>query len=108
MAAATEVRALLAGTSLPDDLVDSLLEGASPLWLLGQAPEQVAADLALCHPPLRSDEVRVIAQPLAGGSGHKVSLVAPDRPGLLARTAGALAASGLTITAAAASSWPLR
>lgn len=106
VASATEVRALLAGTSLPADLVDSLLEGASPLWLLGQAPEQVAADLALCHPPLREGEVRVIAQPLAGGGGHKVSVAAPDRPGLLAGTAGALAASGLSITAAAASSWP--
>jgi len=105
MAAATEVRALLAGTSLPDDLVDSLLEGASPLWLLGQAPEQVAADLALCHPPLRSGEVRVIAHPLGDGSGHKVSVVTPDRPGLLAGSAGALAGSGLTITAAAASTW---
>lgn len=106
MAASAEVRELLAGTSLPAELVDSLLDGASPFWLLGQAAEQVAADLALCHPPLRADEVRVIAQPLLAGGGHKVSVVAADRPGLLAGTAGALAASGLTITAAAASSWP--
>ncbi|MEO5679961.1 MAG: ACT domain-containing protein [Acidimicrobiales bacterium] len=105
MAAATEVRALLAGTSLPDDLVQSLVEGASPLWLLGQAPEQVAGDLVLCHPPLVPGEVRVIAHPVVGG-GHKVSVVAPDRPGLLAGTAGALAASGLSITAVAASAWP--
>lgn len=114
MATTTEVRELLAGTSLPADLVDALLEGASPLWLLGQAPEQVAGDLALCHPALLPGEVRAIAHPLdsaarTGGDGsisHKVSVVAPDRPGLMAGTAGALAAHGLTILAAAASSWP--
>lgn len=106
MATTTEVRELLAGTSLPDDLVDTLLGGASPLWLLGQAPDHVAGDLALCHPPLRPGEVRAIAHPLGQGGSHKVSVAAPDRPGLLAGTAGALAASGLTILAAAASSWP--
>ncbi len=106
MATTAEVRELLAGTSLPADLVDSLLDGASPLWLLGQSPDQVAGDLALCHPALRPGEVRAIAHPLEGGVSHKVSVVAPDRPGLMAGTAGALAAHGLTIVAAAASSWP--
>ena len=106
MATTAEVRGLLAGTSLPCNLVEALLDGASPLWLLGQAPEQVAGDLALCHPALRPGEVRAIAHPLEGGASHKVSVVAPDRPGLLAGTAGALAAHGLTITAAAASAWP--
>ena len=106
MTAAVEVRELLAGTSLPADLVRSLIEGASPLWLLGQSAEQVASDLALCHPALGPDEVRVIVHPLAEPRDHKVSVVAPDRPGLLAGTAGALAAAGLTIRAAAASSWP--
>lgn len=83
-----------------------LLVGASPLWLLGQSAEQVAGDLALCHPALRSGEIRAIAHPLEGGASHKVSVVAPDRPGLLAGTAGALAAHGLTITVATASTWP--
>jgi len=106
MATTTEVRDLLAGTSLPGDLVDALLAGASPLWLLGQAPDQVASDLALCHPALRPGEVRAIAHPLEGGDSHKVCVVAPDRPGLMAGTAGALALHGLTILAAAASSWP--
>lgn len=106
MTTTSEVRGLLAGTTVPHDLVDALLDGASPLWLLGQAPEQVAADLALCHPALRPGEVRAIARPLDGGGSHKVSVVAPDRPGLMAGTAGALAAHGLTIIAAAASAWP--
>src|SRR5215213_973486 len=91
---------------MPSDLVETLIEGASPLWLLGQAPEQAAADLALCHPALRPGEVRAMAQPLESGEGHKVTVVAADRPGLMAGTAGALAAQGLTIAAAAASSWP--
>lgn len=106
MTTSAEVRELLAGTSLPRDLVEALLAGASPLWLLGQAPDQVAADLALCHPALRPGEVRAIAHPCDGGAGHKVSVVSPDRPGLMAGTAGALAAHGLTILAAAASAWP--
>ena len=106
MATATQVRDLLAGTSLPADLVDTLLEQASPLWLLGQAPDQVAADLALCYPPLRPGEVRAIAHPLEGSTGHKVSVVAPDRPGLMAGAAGALAAHGLTIVAATGSAFP--
>jgi UTP:GlnB (protein PII) uridylyltransferase len=106
VATATQVRELLAGTSMPAELVDSLIDGASPLWLLGQSPEQVAADLALCHPPLRPGEVRAIAHPLDSGEGHKVAVVAADRPGLMAGTAGALAAHGLTIVAAAASCWP--
>jgi len=106
VATTTEVRELLAGTSLPADLVESLLEGASPLWLLGQPADQLAGDLALCHPALRPGEVRAIAHPLEASSSHKVSVVAPDRPGLMAGTAGALAIHGLTIVAAAASSWP--
>lgn len=111
MTTTAEVRDLLEGTSLPRDLVDTLLDGASPMWLLGQAPEQVAADLALCHPPLLPGEVRAIAHPLEssarGSAGtHKVSVVAPDRPGLMAGMAGALATHGLTILAAAGSTWP--
>lgn len=106
MATATQVRDLLVGTSLPPELVDDLIDGASPLWLLGQAPEQAAGDLALCHPALRPGEVRAMAHPLERGDGHKVTVVAADRPGLLAGTAGALAGHGLTIVAAAASAWP--
>jgi [protein-PII] uridylyltransferase len=106
VATATQVRDLLAGTSMPAELVDSLIDGASPLWLLGQPPEQAAADLALCHPALRPGEVRAIAHPLDSGDGHKVAVVAADRPGLMAGTAGALAAHGLTIVSAAASAWP--
>ena len=105
MATATEVRGLLDGTSLPSTLVGTLLDGASALWLMGEPAEQVAGDLALCHPALRRGEVRAIARPLEDGA-HKVSVVAPDRPGLLAGTAGALAAHGLSITSASASTWP--
>jgi glycine cleavage system regulatory protein len=105
MATVTQVRDLLVGTSLPDPLVRTLLDGASALWLMGEPDEQVAADLALCHPPLRSGEVRAFARPLQGGQ-HKVSVVAPDRPGLLAGTAAALATQGLSVTSASGSAWP--
>ena len=72
---------------------------------MGEADEQVAADLALCHPPLRMGEVRAIARPLQSGQ-HKVSVVAPDRPGLLAGTAAALASQGLSVSCASGSAWP--
>lgn len=106
MATENQVRELLSGTSMPGDLIDTLIDRASPLWLLGQSPEQAASDLALCHPALRQGEVRAMAHPLESGEGHKVVVVAADRPGLMAVTAGALTAQGLTILAAAASCWP--
>jgi hypothetical protein len=105
MATVTQVRDLLVGTSLPAPLVRTLLDGASALWLMGEADEQVAADLAMCHPPLRMGEVRAIARPLQSGQ-HKVSVVAPDRPGLLAGTAAALATQGLSVACASGSAWP--
>jgi UTP:GlnB (protein PII) uridylyltransferase len=105
MATVAQVRDLLDGTSLPPPLVRRLLDGASALWLMGEADEQVAADLALCHPPLRSGEVRAIARPLSGDQ-HKVSVVAPDRHGLLAGTAAALAGQGLSVARASGSAWP--
>ena len=62
MATASDVRDLLASTTLPMELIDDLLAGASATWLMGEPAEVLAADLALCHPPLGPEEVRAAAQ----------------------------------------------
>src|SRR5581483_193117 len=103
MATTAEVRDLLATTSLPGALVDELLEQASAAWLVGEPAEALAADLALCHPPLADAEVRAVVHPTAAPGTWRVCIVAEDRPGLLARAAGVLAAGGLTVLSASGS-----
>lgn len=109
MATTGDVRTLLGGTSLPGPLVDELLDQASATWLIGERAEVLAADLALCHPPLANDEVRAIALPTAGPEvGWRLALLAQDRPGLLARAAGALSVAGLDISSASGTTFPSR
>src|SRR4051794_10481868 len=108
MATTAEVRDLLATTSLPPDLVDELLEQASAAWLVGEPATALAADLALCHPPLAGEEVRAVVHPTAAPATWRVCVVAHDRPGLLAGAAGALATRGLSIISASGSLWPGR
>ncbi|MDQ1404249.1 MAG: hypothetical protein QOG03_2565 [Actinomycetota bacterium] len=105
MAGVDEIRSLLAMTTVPPPLVDELLLRAPELWLAGESPDVIAGDVALCHPALGISEVRVqvTAVPLAGVL--RVSLLARDRPGLLAATTGALAADGLSVVQAAAMTW---
>src|SRR5207302_3307749 len=54
------------------------------LWLMSAAPAVLAGDLALCHPKLRRDEVRAVARSIAGSDRVRLTVVAADRPGLLA------------------------
>src|SRR3954462_15175959 len=108
MATTAEVRDLLATTSLPSDLVDELLEQASAAWLMGEPATALAADLALCHPPLGGEEVRAVVHPTADPATWRLCVVAHDRPGLLAGAAGALATRGLSIISASGSLSPAR
>jgi pimeloyl-ACP methyl ester carboxylesterase/predicted amino acid-binding ACT domain protein len=104
-ASAGEIAQLLEGTSLPAEAVGGLLADASPLWLMSESPSVLAADLALCHPALAPDEVRASGQELITG-GYRLTVVAPDRPGLLADTAAVLAAEGVSVRSASAMTWP--
>ena len=108
MATVAEVRGLLASTTVPDDLIDDLLSSAAATWLMGASAESVAMDLALCHPPLAQEEVRARVETVSRPAHWQLNLVAHDRPGLLARTAGALALHGLSIEQASATTWPDR
>jgi [protein-PII] uridylyltransferase len=73
------------------------------------APASVlAVDVALCRPKLRRGELRAVARPIEGASSVRLTVVATDRPGLLADTAGVLATHRLSITEASAATWPAR
>jgi hypothetical protein len=106
VASAADVRELLAPTTLPAPLVDALLDGATVTWLLGEPADVLAGDLAMCHPPLGPDEVRATIKAVTEPEAWRVAVVAHDRPGLLAATAGVLAWHGLSLTSAAIVSWP--
>ena len=106
MATAAELKGLLEGTSLPGPLVDELVGGASTLWLMGEPADVLAGDLVLCHPALGPGEVRARVLPTAEPATWRVGVVTRDRPGLLAATAAALAAEGLSIVSASATTWP--
>ena len=99
---------MLAFSRVPPELSDELLDDAPDLWLRGESPDVIAGDVALCHPPLSTKEVRVWCAPALIAGALRVSVLAYDRPGLLAATTGALAHAGLTVIQAAAMTWPAR
>lgn len=106
MASAAEVTSLLSQTQVPTDLVERLLDGASATWLMGTPAAVVAADIALCHPPMKLGEVRARVGVTSGSYRWQLGVAVHDRPGLLAATAGVLATHGLSILNARCSSWP--
>jgi len=100
-----DVRALLTGTSLPAEVADGLLQEASPWWLGGASAQVLAADLELCHPPLADGEVRVVARPTFDENVYRLTAVSRFHPGLLAAMAATMAAEGLLVVKAVATSW---
>jgi len=108
VASITEVRGVLSASRVPGELVEELLDGAPELWLRGESPDVIAGDVALCHPSLSTREVRVWCAPALIVGALRVSVLAHDRPGLLAATTGALTNAGLPIVQAAAMTWPRR
>lgn len=107
-ATADQLRSLLMSTSVPPRVARRLIDGVSPLWAMSAAPAVLAGDLALCHPRLRPNEVRAVARRIKGTGSYRLTVVARDRPGLLADTASVLAAAGVSVVAAAATTWPDR
>jgi [protein-PII] uridylyltransferase len=94
-----------AGNGRPPPDARAWLASAPRRYLLAQPPEVIARHLALADPPPGRQEVRV--QVVAEGDGAwRVDVVARDRPGLLARLAGALASRGMDVARAHASTWP--
>src|SRR5205807_1350315 len=71
-------------------------------------PAVLAGDVALCHPTFGRGEVRAVARQMHDPNTFRLTVVAADRRGLLADTAGVLGAHGLSITEASAATWPKR
>jgi len=105
IASVAKIKDLLGATSIPESVVDALLDGASATWLIGENADIVAGDLVLCHPTLGTEEVRALVSPALDGGGWRISVVAHDRPGLLAQLAGTLAGHGLSIQSVSANAW---
>lgn len=105
MAAAKELRRLLDRTSMPPELIGTLIGSAPSLWLTSDGPAALAGDLALCHPALGPAEVRARASTATADGSWRLTVVARDRPGLLADTAAVLAAEGLSVEGAAVATW---
>lgn len=101
-----EVAALLRRTDIPRAKVRRLLSSAPPLWLTSEPAAVLAGDLALCHPPLVGDEVRAVVHPVEAEGQLRITVVATDRPGLLADSAAVMAANRLNIQSATAATWP--
>lgn len=98
-----ELRQLLLVTTIPADLADELVRDAPGLWLASDAIQVLAADLALCHPTLGPGEVR--ARVSTSPTGWRLTVVAPDRPGLLADSALVLAEEGISVASASVATW---
>jgi hypothetical protein len=98
------LRELIDKTTMPKEMADELLATAPSLWLASDGDGDLASDLALCHPPLAAREVRArVAR--AGPSRWRLTVVAHNRKGLLADTAGLVANEGLSISSASAVTW---
>jgi len=106
MATAAEIHQLLKATSLPSDLVEKLVADAPAVWLVGERAAVLAGDLALCHPPLGDDEVRAVLRSTNHPTRWRLTVLAHDRPRLMADTAGTLASEGLPVHSVSATGWP--
>ena len=101
----TEFTQLLGGTSMTEDVMASMLDAAAPLWLMSEPTPTLAGDLALCHPPLAPGEIRAVARECELADCFRLTIVAHDRPGLLADTTAVLAAEQLSVIRASATTW---
>lgn len=102
-----QIAMLAAQRGLDSERINALLNSAPPRWSLHASAEQCADDLALLIRPLNAGELIVrVAAPLSENDDWQISVVAHDRPGLLAITSAVLAAHDLSITGARATSWP--
>ena len=103
MATISELRTELASTTLPVEITETLLQGASSLWLSSDSSALLATDLALCFPALKRAEVR--ARSVPGPDAWRLTVVAHDRNGLLADTATILSLDGFSIRNASIATW---
>jgi [protein-PII] uridylyltransferase len=95
---AESIRGLLRGHPLGE--IERFLVRMPRGYLLAVPPERAARHFPMVNPPLGAFEVRALHEPGARPGTYALAVVARDRPGLLARIAGSLALSGLSILSA--------
>jgi predicted amino acid-binding ACT domain protein len=106
VATAAELTTLLSARGVPPEVTGRLVDGLAGMWLLNEPAEVLGTDLAFCHPEPSAGEVRASFRASEGDRLWRLTVVAPDRPGLLAATAGALASHGLSVRTAGMTTWP--
>lgn len=92
------VRALL--VNLPSAELERFLARLPRRYLLAVPPGRVAEHHRLLASPLGAVEVRTLVRPGERAGTSELTVVAADRPGLLAQIAGSLALAGLSILSA--------
>lgn len=101
-----DVRRRLIDAGVQEARADEVVAGAPTGWWAAGV-DDLASDALLIAPGLRPGQVRVrIGSPPPGDDVWELSVVAPDRRGLLARTAAVCAARGMSIRTARVASWP--
>ena len=95
-----QVRKLL--SSERPGAVDAYLARLPRPYLLAVSAEEIAEHFSLVSPAIGSGDVRTAARAGARPGTWELTVVASDRPGLLARMAGSLALAGLSILSAQA------
>ncbi len=95
-----QVRGLL-GAHAPGQ-VEAFLARLPRQYVLAVDPEVVAGHFRVVGPPIGAAEVRTAAERGSRSETYELTVVAGDRPGLLAKIAGALALAGLNILTAQA------
>jgi pimeloyl-ACP methyl ester carboxylesterase/glycine cleavage system regulatory protein len=101
----SEIADILQRSRMSKREINALIDSAPPLWLLSDSAQVLAGDLALCRPALKKHEVRALARRIEESESIRLTIVARDRPGLLADSAAVLTSNGLSITSASASTW---
>jgi len=96
----TAIRRLL--SEEPAQAIDAFIERLPRPYLLAAPEETAARHFRLLDPPLGAAELRTAAWPGERPGTYDLTVVAPDRPGLLARIAGTLALNGMNILSARA------
>lgn len=98
-----EVVARAVAKGVVKGVVEALLDDAPEPWWESTSVAGLAADVMLLAPGLGPNEVRI--RIVAGITNWELSVVAADRPGLLATTAGVLADHDLSIDDARIATW---
>jgi [protein-PII] uridylyltransferase len=80
--------------------VEAFLARMPPSYLMAVPAAVAASHFPLVTAPLAASEVRTLTAPGERPGTHAVTVICRDRPGLLARIAGAFALSGLSILTA--------